>query len=272
MKSETVIQEIEEFNKQTHGSSNYHEETFYIKQPRGDFFVPFGYLKKKIEGVNELRDVLELGFVCESLDLREEDSFREWYEKQFARKLKRSHARKAMIVDFPYNSEILDAIETVNGAYDVFRKNNIILNGKNLPVQIGEWYAKCIFGLHQNKSASQRGFDFYLKDSRVEVKVHWSDQSSPKGVKVRKSLVDLSEYVIVVYVSENFMIREVCFLDSGFVMRKFSGKGHTIFLKDSDIAEYFFSRSSKHLDKVVNSSALLKFATPNFALKLSGSF
>jgi len=48
------------------------------------------------------------------------------------------------------------------------------------------------------------------------------------------------------YVSKNFMIREMLLLDSDFVMRKFAAKGHTIFLKDSDIASYFFSRSNKH--------------------------
>ena len=56
--------------------------------------------------------------------------------------------------------------------------------------------------------------------------MHWSDASSPKGVKVKKSLVDLSDYLIVVYIANNFMIRELCFLDSSFVPRKFSGKGH----------------------------------------------
>ena len=50
------------------------------------------------------------------------------------------------------------------------RKEQIILNGKNLPIQLGEWYAKNIFGLRQEKSSSQRGFDFYLGENRIEVK------------------------------------------------------------------------------------------------------
>ena len=48
----------------------------------------------------------------------------------------------------------------------------------------------------------------------------------------------------------NFKIREICILDSDFIIRKISGKGHTIFLKDVDIAQYFFSKSSKHIGKV----------------------
>ena len=65
------------------------------------------------------------------------------------------------------------------------------------------------------------------------------------------------------------MIREICFLDSNFIMRKFSGKGHTIFLKDIDIIDYFLSKSNKHQNKVINKSALMKFATPTFAMRLS---
>ena len=146
------------------------------------------------------------------------------------------------------------------------------MNGKNLPVQLGEWYAKSIFGLRQVKSTSQRGFDFYIGDERAEVKVHWADHSSPKGVKVRKSMVQLSQYTIVMYVARNFMIREVCFLDSDFILRKFAGKGHTIFLKDSDVGQYFFSRSNKQSDKVVNQTALMKYASPTFAMNLTEFF
>lgn len=272
MNTDLIIKEIEEFNKQTHGSTNYHEEIYYVKRPGSNEFAPLVYLTKKNEKVENLNSVLSLGFVCESLELIEFKEFSDWFERQFSRKLKRTQARDVLIVSIPENSKILDAIETVHKGYEIFKENSVILNGKNLPVQLGEWYAKCIFGLRQVKSTSQRGFDFYANDKRVEVKVHWSDHSSPKGVKLRKSLVDLSEYVIIVYIANNFMIREVCFLDSDFVLRKYSTKGHTIFLKDNDISDYFFSKSDKHLNKVVNSTALLKFSTPSLALKLAGSF
>ena len=131
---------------------------------------------------------------------------------------------------------ILDQIEIVNKCYEILGQQQILLNGKNLPTQLGEWYAKCIFGLKQVKSTSQRGFDFVAQDGkRVEVQVEWSDVSSPKGVKIKKTLVDLSDYCIIIYVAKNFMIREVCFLDSEYVSRKFSNKGHTLFLKDTDV-------------------------------------
>ena len=64
------------------------------------------------------------------------------------------------------------------------------------------------------------------------------------------------------------MLRDICFLDSDFIERKFTGKGHTVFLKDPEVSQYFFSKSAKHFDKVINKMALMKFATPNFAMKL----
>ena len=41
------------------------------------------------------------------------------------------------------------------------------------------------------------GGDFYLDGKRAEVIVHWSDVSSPKGVKLKKSLIELSDYTII---------------------------------------------------------------------------
>ncbi len=70
------------------------------------------------------------------------------------------------------------------------------------------------------------------------------------------------------YVAKNFMIRDILFLDSDFIIRKFAGKGHTIFLKDSDVISYFFSKSNKHYGKIVNKPSLLKFSTPNLAMSI----
>jgi len=260
---------IETFNTDTHGTTDYYKDTIFVVKDGA--FAPLSFLKKKVEGFSE--DILiKQGYIYDSLELIGDDNFSEWYERQFSRKLKRTHAKKTLFLHYPDNKMIFDAIETVNKSYEILRSQKILFNGKKLPVQLGEWYAKCIFGLMQKKSTSQRGFDFYIGDKRVEVKVHWGDHTSPKGVKVRKSLVDLSDYVIVIYLARNLMIREVCFLDSDFVLRKFSGKGHTLFLKDSDISTYFFSKSNKHGDKVVNNTALMKYALPNLAMNLAETF
>lgn len=272
MNEEHLYREIEVFSKDTHGSSDYDKEILFVRGRKHDQFAPLRYLGKKSEEFKSKETLIKDGFVCDALDLYDRPEFYDWFERQFARKLKRSEAKKVLILYRPDNKSIFDAIELVHKSYDVLRNQHIILNNKNLPVQLGEWYAKCIFGLEQLKSTSQRGFDFLLEGKRVEIKVEWGDASSPKGVKLRKSLADLSDYTIIMYIARNFRIREVCFLDSDFILRKHAGKGHTIFLKDSDVNQYFFSMSQKHVNKVANSSALLRFATPTLAMKLAEAF
>lgn len=263
---------IAEFSKGTHGSTDYYKDTDYVMGENKKQFAPMSFLIKKVDGLKDGIELLKVGMTCDSYELYDVKDFQNWYEDQFSRKLKRAQGKEIRLFSMPDNKSIFDAIETVNKSYELLRSSNILLNSKNLPVQLGEWYAKCIFGLHQKKSSSQRGFDFYMGDKRVEIKVHWSDKSSPKGVKIRKSLVELSDFCIVIYVAKNFMIREVCCLDSNFIMRKFAGKGHTIFLKDSEITQYFFSHSDKHVEKVANSSALLKYATPTFAMNIAEAY
>jgi len=272
MSLESLNKTIEDFSKETHGSSDYFKELVFVRGHGANEFAPLKFLCKKHESLQSKEDLFKAGYVCDSFDLYDRPEFMAWFESQFGQKLKRSQAKNITILYMPDNKSIFDAIEFVHQSYDVLRSQHIILNNKNLPVQLGEWYAKCVFGLDQMKSTSQRGFDFLLRGKKTEIKVEWGDRSSPKGVKLRKSLADLSDYCIIMYVGHNFRIREICFLDSDFVLRKFGGKGHTIFLKDSDVDHYFFSRSQKHLDKVANSSALLKYSTPTFAMKLSEAF
>jgi hypothetical protein len=272
MNLEELFRQIGDFSKETHGSSNYDKEELFVMGSSEKEFAPLKYLAKNLPELQEISELLKRGFVCDSYDLYSIPNFQEWYEKQFSKKLVRKQSKRIVVVYLPDNKSILEAIESVNKGYEVFRDQHILLNGKNLPVQLGEWYAKCILGLRQVKSTSQRGFDFILESKRIEVKVHWNDQSSPKGVKIKKSLVELSDYCVIIYLAQNLMIREICFLDSEFVLRKFADKGHTIFLKDNDISMYFFSKSNKHQDKIANSNALLKYATPTFAMKLAERF
>ncbi len=269
MNIEDLYQEIEVFSQEQHGSTNYYKDLIFVRGAGVNLYAPLKYLSKKNEKEVTKQTLFKKGFVCDAYDLYDRSDFLKWYEDQFGRKLKRTDSKKISIIYLPDNKSIFDAIELVNKSYEVLRAQNIIMNNKNLPVQLGEWYAKAIFGLAQSKSASQRGFDFFIDDKRVEIQVEWGDHSSQKGVKIKKSLVNLSKYCVVIYMARNFMIREICFLDSEFVTRKFSGKGHTIFLKDSDVNQYFFSASNKHVNKVANSSALLKYATPQLAMKIA---
>lgn len=270
MNIDKLNEEVKLFSSSTHGSSDYDKDEYFIMSENRQDFAPLKYIQKKIPDFKDINSLLKIGFVYDSFELSNNENFQIWYEKQFAKKLLRRDAKKISIVYVPNNKLILDQIELVNRSYEILAHEQILLNNKNLPTQLGEWYAKCIFGLKQVKSTSQRGFDFVMGDGkRVEIQVEWSDLSSPKGVKIKKTLVELSDFCVIIYVAKNFMIREVCFLDSEYVTRKFSSKGHTIFLKDSDVSSYFFSKSSKHFDKIINPITFLKYASPSLAMKLS---
>lgn len=267
-----LVRLIAEFSGETHGRSNYDQETIFVKGEGELDFAPLGFLKKKISTVQDERDLIALGLIVDAHDILMDQNFKKWFEIQFNRKFSRKKAKDVLIVHRPNNKIIFDSIEQINKCYNILRHEKILMNSKNLPIQLGEWYGKTIFGMRQLKTTSQRGFDFFIDGKRVEVTVDWGDVSSPKGVKIKKSLVELSDYCVIIYVANNFMIREICFLDSDYVLRKFSGKGHTLFLKDSDISQYFFSNSNRHMDKVQNKSALMRYASPMLAMKLSEMF
>ncbi len=273
MDLQEVYREIEAFSGETHSGSDYYKEEIFVKGKKEQQFAPLEYLTEKIEKLDGEKGLYKEGLVCDSHGLYGGGDFAVWYEQQFAQKLKQACARKIQILHRPDDKAIFDTIELVNQCYRVLRKQHILINNKNLPTQLGEWYAKSIFGLRQIHSTSQRGFDFFFPEgTRTEVKVHWGDQHPSKGVKIRKSLIELSELCILIYVADNLTIGEICLLDSSFIMRKFAGKGHTIFLKDSDVGQYFFSQSDKHYGKIINSTLLMKCSTPRFAMKLSESF
>lgn len=270
-----LIEEVaKEFSSQSHGSSDFWKDTMFVRGEKDDQFVPLSYLQKKHpDRVKSLEQLQGEGYVYSSLDFLELKSFENWYQKLFNKKLTLRTKKAIGIIHLPDTKKIFEAVEIVNQVYQIMKDYKVLVNGKNLPIQLGEWYAKSIFGLKQIKSSSQRGFDFFMEDGKkVEVKIHWQDVTSPKGVKLKKSLVEMSDYTIIMYVAKNFMIRDILLLDSDFVMRKFAGKGHTVFLKDGDVAGYFFSKSDKHFDRIVNKKALLQFASPNLAMKLDEKF
>lgn len=267
MELEKIYTTIKEYCETTHGSSVTKEEFFVMGDNKSDY-SPLSFIKKKLSWPESEKELQSLGFIYASHTLKESDHFLSWYEKQYAKKLELREAKKIKILFHPIQQTIFNALDTIYKNYEILRSEQIVLNSKNLPVQVGEWYAKTIFGLNQVKSSSQKGFDFVLNSLRFEVKVHWSEKTSHKGVKIRKSLVQLCQYCIIIYVAKNFLIKDICLLDSNFILRKFDSKGHTLFLKDGVISQYFFSRSSKHFDKIVNPHLLLKFASPTLAVKI----
>jgi hypothetical protein len=264
-----VYELAQKFSGSSHGSSDYDKDTIYVRGSSDKEYVPFHYLQKEVPQIDHVNKLKSEGFVYSSYDFLEINDFDHWYQGQFNKRLSSKVMKNIGILHYPDQKSIFDTVEVVHQTFQILKDHRVLMNGKNLPIQLGEWYSKIIFGLHQIKSSSQRGFDFKTADGKIaEVKVHWHDLTSPKGVKIKKSLAELSDYCIIMYVAKNFTIRDILFLDSEFVLRKFDTKGHTIFLKDQDVAGYFFSKSDKHFDKVVNKTALLRFASPTLAMKL----
>ena len=269
MLKDKVFELSQKFSGTTHGSSDYDKDSLYVRGQNDREYVPYSYLQKEAPEVDSINKLKSEGFVYSSYDFLEINEFDQWYLTQFNKRLSSKVMKNIGILHLPDQKAIFDTVEVVHQTFQILKDHKVLMNGKNLPIQLGEWYSKIIFGLHQIKSSSQRGFDFRTENgSTVEVKVHWHDSTSPKGVKIKKSLAELSDYCIIMYVAKNFTIRDILFLDSEFILRKFDTKGHTIFLKDQDVAGYFFSKSDKHFDKVVNKTALLKFASPTLAMKL----
>ena len=186
--------------------------------------------------------------------------FRLWFEKQYQQPL-----ANVSLLYIPNSEAVINAASLIVKARHMLMDERIILNKKDSPIQIGEWYAKSIFGLVQSHSTLQRGFNFYRRGIRIEVRVEWGTESSFRGVKIEKRMLELSTFCLIIYLSDQLMIRDVCIMDSVFVLKKWSGKGETIFLRDDQISQYFFTRSIKHMDKIQNVPRLLQFSSPAFA-------
>ncbi|MDH4468591.1 MAG: hypothetical protein QE271_11070 [Bacteriovoracaceae bacterium] len=257
-----------EFSSASHGSSSFDNDTAFVMGENDQQYVPLSYITKKHSDIKSVEDLQTRGLVYSSVDYVDSEGFAGWYKNQFGKKLTLKNAHLTGILIFPDRELVLSTVKQVSAAFELLRTHYIINNGKNLPVQLAEWYSKAIFGLRQIRSSSQRGFDFFSPENkRIEVMVDWNDRSSPKGAKLKKSLVELSDCCIIVYITKNLLIRDLIYLDSSFILRKFADKGHTIFLKDSSVSEYFFSVSGKHYDKIIGVDALEKFCSPAFYQK-----
>lgn len=156
----------EEFSSQSQGSSDYWKDTAYVRGDDDTKFIPFSYIQKKENEVNSLGDLQSEGYVISSLDFLELESFASWYQDTFNRKLFQKDKKNILIVHHPDHKKIFEAIEIVDQVFKILKDHKVLINGKNIPVQLGEWYAKTILGLRQVKSSSQRGFDFYDEENK----------------------------------------------------------------------------------------------------------
>jgi hypothetical protein len=268
----TVLSLINEFNQKIHDGAKHGEDDYFVQAGDDLLYAPLNYLKKKCPSLKSEADLLKLGFFFGPQDLHTESQFVLWYEKRFQRPLTPSIQKKAQFLFPAIQEEILHPLQVINQQFELLKKQRILTNSKDLPTQFGEWLTKSIFGLKHRKSMSQqRGFDFEWQDKKVEVFVYWKlksqTQSSLKGLKIKKTDLHLYDICILVYLTPDFLIKDLCFLDSSYIQRKFASKGHSLFIQEEEIQMYFFTRSSKHYDKIINEKTLLTFASSSFLSK-----
>ncbi len=267
----TILSLIQEFNQKVHDGAKHGEDDLFVQGEMEDAYAPMTYLKKKCPLLKTEKDLLKIGFFFGPNEVGQNSTFAHWYEKRF-QKLLPSSIQKKMQFLFPIQQEEMQRpLQLINEQYEWLKKNRILINSKDLPTQLGEWFAKSIFGLRHCKSMSQRGFDFELDGKKVEVFVHWklSNQakSSLKGMKIKKTDLNLYDFCILIYLTPDLLIKDLCFLDSSYIQRKFSTKGHSLFIQEEDIRMYFFGKSPKHYDKILNEKTLLTFASSHFLSK-----
>ena len=174
MLKEKVFELAQKFSGSTHGSSDYDKDIVYVRGRHDNEYVPLNFLQKEISDIDHINKLKSEGFVFSSYDFLEINEFDQWYLNQFNKRLSSKIMKNIGILHFPDQKAIFDTVEVVHQTFQILKEHKVLMNGKNLPIQLGEWYSKIIFGLHQIKSSSQRGFDFKMENGKVvEVKVHF---------------------------------------------------------------------------------------------------
>ena len=235
----------------------------FVQCPKGSSrYAPFRALS-----CTDWCELLKIGYVCESHCLERFTDFQNWFEERY-----QCPVKGVYLLTIPQDTKVHNAAAMLMKAHQMLMGDCIVFNTKDIPVQIAEWYAKSIFGLVQCSSHCQRGFRFYRRDIAVEVKVAWGEETSVRGVKIEKRALARSEYCIIIYLADSFMIQDICIMDAKFILKKWENKGEFVFLREEQISKYFFSRSSLHKKAVQNVSRLLQFSTPTFAKRMAEVF
>ena len=255
---EQISLEINQFSEQK-DEIPFEDGDIFVQCPNGGLlYAPVRFLSCH----EDWCELLKIGYVCESHSLERFGDFKAWFEERYHRPME-----GVSLLTIPDDSMVHRATELLMQAHEMLLDGSIVHSKKDIPLQIGEWYAKSIFGLTQCQSYCERGFKFYRRNFIVEVKVVWGE-IPVRGVKVEKRRVEKSKYCLIVYLADNLKIQDICILDSSFVMKKWSNKGEFFFLRDEQISQYFFSRSTLHKNAIQNVSRLLKFSAPDFAERI----
>ncbi len=133
-----IEEAVKEFCTSSHGSTDYWKEEVYVRGVDDDSFIPLANLIKKHEEVKSIGNLQTEGYVYSSLAFLEMKSFDSWYQKQFNKKLTQKAKKSIGIIHFPDRTEIFKAVEIVDQVYQILKDHKVLVNGKNLPVQLGE--------------------------------------------------------------------------------------------------------------------------------------
>ena len=151
---EKIDELAKEVSSKTQGSSDFWKDDVYVIGSNENEFIPYSYIEKKIDSVKSITNLQASGYAVSSLTYLELDGFDHWYHEAFNRKLTQKLKKEIQIIHYPDSKKIFEAVEIVDQVYRILKDHKVIVNGKNLPIQLGEWYAKSILGLYQKKSSS----------------------------------------------------------------------------------------------------------------------
>ena len=126
----------EEFSSQSHGSSDYWKETQFIRGENDTKFLPLNYALKKSDQIKNIAELQSSGYVISSLDFLGLESFSDWFQNVFNRKLYQKDKKSILIIHHPDQKKIFEAIEIVDQVFKILQDHKVLINGKNIPVQI----------------------------------------------------------------------------------------------------------------------------------------
>ena len=69
---------ISDFCSESHGSSDYWKDNFYVRGKDDNEFIPFRAVVKKDDSINEIAQLQKEGYVMSSLNYLELKSFDDW--------------------------------------------------------------------------------------------------------------------------------------------------------------------------------------------------
>ena len=140
-----------------------------------------------------------------------------------------NHIKYKQDVRLLANVDIADVIAKIRSFYDVERrlKELFVINGnKPLQGEFGEWLSQIILGADPLLTNS-KGADLLLKDrnrSRVEVKTKRPHEFNNAGIEVTFNKIygdSCSEYIMFVWLSEDYRIEHITLLLTKEILRKF---------------------------------------------------